>query len=393
MPRWLNQRALVVGGFVAVAILGFFAVRWLAEPAEGQSTKSLSAAWGEAIQKFGIEPVFPPEEDLAVGDVLAVIIQDNDPLPEKRTDSQSLEADAIDFRTPFLKRSVKLAHVDVRQELEDAYAMLSIFPAVVNVQMSDKPPADPAVKLPPQLSVVRAFTKEVLQSHLPLAAFASLKTAANSNAAGGLSANQGSASFGASNQGYEEFHLSDVSTYGLPSARALEQLNKYCANQRTKDDCQEATVRRHLQPLIGDRIFTKYLNPQGNEFNAVEVGIVIVSRVYLARSIVHRRRHGRAQSGSFFAWLFPETGSKTEGVTPEQPAPTPAPSAGNATTDDALKKRIEDLEKQVARMRTGGGLSSQSSSSDESEFDTGRLDRPVAFGLRFVRYEFSKDEK
>src|SRR5437016_2833102 len=87
---WPKTWALYVAGFVVAAAAGFFFLRWLLnEPPANPSTKSLAAAWGEAIQTFAIEPVFPPEEDLAVGDVLAVIVQDNDPHPEKRSDAHS----------------------------------------------------------------------------------------------------------------------------------------------------------------------------------------------------------------------------------------------------------------------------------------------------------------
>ncbi len=394
-PPWSKAWLLYVAGFVVVATAGFFFLRWLVnEPPANPSTKSLAAAWGEAIQTFGIEPIFPPEEDLVVGDVLAVILQDNDPHPVKRSDahSETLEAESIDFRTPFLKRTVKLAHVDVRLELEKNYAKLSTFPGSAAASSTA---AGADAKSPPG-GVLREFTKDVLESNLPRAAFASLKSAANRNVAGAIITNeQASASYGGSNQGYEEFQLSEVSTYGLPSARALDQLNTYCAEQA--DDCRKSTVRKHLQPLIGDRIFAKYLDPQGKEFNAVDVGIVIVSRVYLARSIVHRRREGRLQSGGFFASLFSNAGERTNTTTPEQPPPPPPVSGGTAsqgTPEEALKKRLDELEKQVARMRTGTGFSTQSSASAKSAFDTGRLDRPVAFGYRFVRFEFSKaDEK
>ena len=155
---WPKTALLYAAGFVVVAAAGFFFLRWLVnEPPANPSTKTLAAAWGEAIQTFGIEPVFPPEEDLAVGDVLAIILQDNDPVPVKRSDAQSetLEAEPIDFRTPFLTRAVKLAHVDVRQEQEDNYAMLATFPA-----------AAAAGRTQPG-GVVRLFTKEVLESNLP----------------------------------------------------------------------------------------------------------------------------------------------------------------------------------------------------------------------------------
>jgi len=105
-----------------------------------------------------------------------------------------------------------------------------------------------------------------------------------------------------------------------------------------------------------------------------------VNRVYLARSIVHRRTDGRAQSGSFFGSLFQSSENK-----PDKPAES---GETGSSADAALKKRIDELEKQVASMRTGGGFSSQTSASAESAFDTGRLPRPVAFGFRYVAYDF-----
>lgn len=375
MPPWLNMKALYVVAFVAVGIAGFFFIRWLtSEPPEIPSSKSLAAAWGEVIQQFKIEPVFPPEEDLVVGDVLAYVVADNDPAPVE----QGVAVDTIDYRLPFLNRGVKLDHVNVRQELEGNYGGFSAFPDAPVA--GDKQPTSGDATTLPQGNVVRLFTKDVLESNLPRAVFARLKSSVSNSAAGGIVANdQASARYGRSNEGFEEFQLGDVSTYGLPSARALLKLEKHCTDSLTKDVCQEATVRKHLRRVVGDRIFRKYLNRQGEEVYAIEVGLVIVNRVYLARSIVHRRTDGRAQSGSFFGSLFQSSENKAK----------PAESGETGSSADAaLKKRIDELEKQVASMKTGGGLSSQTSASAESAFDTGRLPRPVAFGFRYVAYDF-----
>ncbi|SRR6266404_2348510 len=389
MPKWINQRALLAAGLVVVLIAGFFALRWLGrESAESvigaKSSKSIAAAWADAILQFAIQPVFPPEEDLTVGDVLAYVVADNDPDPRVR----ERQVDTIDERTPFLQRAVKVAHVNVRKKLQDTYAELPIFPGSVNVLVSDKQSPNPEMKSAPP--VARLFLGEVPESHLPRVAIPSLKTEGKNSAAGGIAVSgQGSASFGGSNEGSEEFHLSEVSTYGLPSARAMESLNEYC--KETKDDCRESTVRRYLQPIVGDRIYAKILDPQGKEFYPIQVGLVVVSRVYLARSIVHRRREGRAQNVGLFGSLF-GAGNKVDDATPEPPTATPSGGGGNAATDDSLIKRVDELEKQLARMRTGAGVSSRSSASSESAFDTGQLVRPVAVGFRYVQFQFPKDE-
>jgi hypothetical protein len=340
MVDWLKHKALPVVGFVVVMVVGFFTLRWMVSaPPDSQPLKNLEVAWGDAIGQFKIEPVFPPEEDLAVGDVLAYVIEDKDVLAPFCTlpGSRQRSSAEIDFRTPSLKRSVKLAHVDVKKELEEFYAKLAVFPGTLKAPADDKQPPSTEPKLPTS-GVARLFSREVLESDLPRAAFARLKSYANTSAAGAISADsQASARYGGSHQGSEEFQLSEVSTYGLPSARALEQLKKYCSDERTKDDCRESTVRQHLRHIIGDRIFVKILDPEGNEVYAVDVGIVIVSRVYLARSIVHRRRTGRAESGGLFASWFAGAGSRSASQAQEQPPSPPSEGSARTATDDALR--------------------------------------------------------
>ena len=149
-----------------------------------------------------MSPIFPPEEDLVVGDVLAVVVRDVD------IDSH-VQTDAIAGRA-FVNRSVKLAHVDVSRALDAAYQNLPVFPATVGTVV------------PLRSGVARAFSDAVLLTNLPRAAFPRLKIQGLSSAAGGISAGgSGSASYGAGSQRVEEFELSDVRAYGLPSVAAL----------------------------------------------------------------------------------------------------------------------------------------------------------------------------
>jgi hypothetical protein len=382
-PQWLNRSVIGIAAVAVVAVAGFFVIRWLiSAPTEFQPRKDIEVAWGDAIGQFKIEPVFPPEEDLTVGDVFAYVT-------DEQVFSRFLFVDpkSIDKRTPSVKRSAKIAHVDLREELEKTYAELAVFPAALKFPVKEAPGAGQGASPPP--SVGRLFAKgQVLESDLPRAAFARLRGSFSATAAGALTYNeQAQASLGGSSQGTEEFQLGEVSTYGLPGARALKKLHEYCNKDGTKDDCNESTYRRYLWPILGDRVDVKNLDQNGNEVYAVDIRLVIVNRVYLARSIVHRRLTGRSEAGGFFADLF------SGGKGGSDPPPQEQPSSQNATTaptDETLRKQIEDLQKQVLRMQNGGGLSAQRSASDESEFDTGRLDRPVAFGFRYVVYDPSK---
>jgi hypothetical protein len=372
MPKWPETLG-IVGALVVGAVILFFSIRSLSS-APTESREDIEVAWGDAIGRFKIEPVFPPEEDVAVGDVLAYVVDD------KIGDPKS-----IDKRTPSVKRSVKIAHVDVRDELETTYSELDAFPAALKSPVNEAPGAGHQGETP--RSVGRSFkTGRVLESDLPRAAFARLKGSFSATAGGALTANgQAQASFGGSSQGTQEFKLSEVSTYGLPSSRALKKLHEYCKEGSNKDDCNEATYRQYLWPILGDRIYLKNLDLSGKDVYAVDIRLVIVNRVYLARSIVHRRLIGDSEGGGFFAGLLSGGTGRTDHPAPqEQP---PSPNASTAPTDETLRKKIEGLEKQVSDMQYGGGLSAQRSRSDESEFDTGMLDRPVAFGFRYVMYD------
>jgi hypothetical protein len=288
---------------------------------------------------------------------------------------------------------VKLAHVDVRQQLEEAYGKLPAFPNL-EAKAGDKSSSDrDATSSIPVSRVNRQFTKEVLESNLPRAAFTSLKIQGINSAAFGLAAKVQSTGYGASSQGLEELHLVGVSTYGLPSARALGLLKAYCSDEKTRDDCRETTVRRHLRQIVGDRIHSKYVDPQGKEYHPIEVEIVIVNRVYLARSIMHLRRAGSAQGGTVHVMAPRGQDDGKADKEPSTPAGSTAQGTGaDATSYAALKKRVEEVEKQLSRARAGATVSYASSTDSESALNES-LDRPVAFGYRSVRYEFTNDEK
>ena len=119
------KRILLTAGVALVSVVAIVVgVRWLAQqgPPEGKTEDlSLEAQWNKTIRRLGIEPVFPPEEDLAVGDLFAAVVEDDDEDP-------TIAKEKVGPSTPFLGKSVKLAHIDVRQDLEDAYAALPVFP-------------------------------------------------------------------------------------------------------------------------------------------------------------------------------------------------------------------------------------------------------------------------
>jgi hypothetical protein len=178
--------------------VGYLTVRWLTPeplPSAETATPDLEAAWNETISRLGIDPVYPPEEDLMVGDLLARVIADEpDPSVAKKS--------KLDSQSPFLRRTVKIAHIDLRDQLDLVYAMITVFPAAASPQRAQDSEQSVPSKIHPTSS--REFAHEVALSELPHAAFPSLKIQGLNNASVGVSAGRrGSATFGADNRGIE----------------------------------------------------------------------------------------------------------------------------------------------------------------------------------------------
>lgn len=373
MPQW---KSLLAGTAAIIVVLGagYAAVRWLTpEPIViiSQAVPSLEAEWNNTIARLGIDPVYPPEEDLMVGDLLAIVVSDEE-------DPNETKNNKLDATSPILRRAVKLAHIDLRQELGKAYSMLTMFPAAASPQVGSNPVSGQ--------SGPRVFTGELPKGELPYAAFPSLKIQADNSAAFGLSVpGRGSAKFGAGNQGLEELHLTDVRTYGLPSARALEALTAYCTNEKTSNDCLEPTARKHLERVVGSRIYNMYADDKGTNRFGVKIEVALVNRVYLTSSILHVRRIGSAQGGGLRARAKPEQPGP-------QPAPQPAAQAPARNDIDELKQRLKDVEAQLSKTSPGGVLTFESESGSEILLKE-TFDRPIAIGIRTVRFDFPEQSQ
>jgi Na+/H+-dicarboxylate symporter len=81
------RRLLAWGARLVAAAAAVFAivvgVRWLAafqpKPQSDGQNSSLEAQWNSTIRRLGvnIEPVYPPQEDLSVGDLFATVVEDD----------------------------------------------------------------------------------------------------------------------------------------------------------------------------------------------------------------------------------------------------------------------------------------------------------------------------
>ncbi|MBK1661967.1 hypothetical protein [Paracraurococcus ruber] len=247
-PRWhaaLAAGLVLAGGAAAILLL----VRPFEAPPPPIETVDVATAWADSIARLGIEPVFPPTEDLQVGDLWAV-------------------ADA-GGRSPLLSRAVRLARLDLRPDILAAQRGAPVFAATAPGR-----PEEPARGLD-------RFEAEVPPGEriaLRIAAFPgisirhSVKAAARAGAAGGLL--DGSRTGAAT----EEITIRTAETYGVDAGEGYGRLVAFCAEPRTALYCDEGFARQVLEAVFGPQIVA-----------AASIRLTLVVRVFLTRELTQRR--------------------------------------------------------------------------------------------------------
>jgi hypothetical protein len=368
---WLPSRRIVLGaaGFVVIAVAIVLCVMLLTRPSpQPLSLADVEKQWRNAVSRYGIEPVFPPEEDFAVGDLFVEVVDDTDP-------DQSVTRVQSSFRS----RSVKVDHIDVREQLEKLYSIVPVFGDVAPIAAPGAPPG----------------LFEGVRHALPIAALPDVNAsnAAAAGAGGGLTGGLlGIFGFAGSSQAQEKTAFRSMVTYGLTSVPAEKALDEYCDDPTTKHNCTEAVARRHLRSIVGPRADAQYVDPQNplKSKYALTIRFFMVSRVYLTSGIVNQTQLARAVGGGGTLSLDP--GASQPGTAAVQT--TPAASGGDtaAATPAAVQQRLDALEKQVNGLRQGGAASYASSYDRGFAMDQ-TFARPVAIGFRSVTYDLKPSQQ
>lgn len=339
----LRRGGLAAGGLVALLLFTFFVYRWVA-PVPNE--KTVAQQWNEAISRLGIEPIYPPQEDIAVGDVFVLITED------ALTDVA---------KEPLAGRAFKLWHLDLTQKLEQTYADMYKFPET---------PDPPEVGKPWKFSSssTSVFKPGSPRGDLPLVLFPGFTIASTRNA--NLSANApewfgGIFGGSAASETTTEVRISAAESYGLPGLVAEAELIKFCEDAVLKVQCTQAEARKQMSIVVGGKIFeqvedskTKKLKPR------YSVEIALVSRIFLTRSMYTTIR----RTGS---------GSASASSNDVKAGSTTAPGSGQSVDAAKPESATPNVPGVTSSLQFGN-------SSVISTVDT--LQRPVAFGYRSVRW-------
>lgn len=343
--RWLGP---LVGALGSVVLAGLV-VLWTASTPEERTANDIIADWNRTISKLGIEPVFPPEEDIYVGDIFAVVTADHlDNNPGKRAPAESTAVSTLSASNPLLNRAVKIDHVDMTQTLKEFYGQLPVFSTTTS-----RPAADRDIW--PQTSDVDPFIASP-HKFLSLAAFPAFTIKTSNTGSGDLELPLiGRLRFSRDRKDSEELEIVFAETYGVPTVVAAAILAKYCQDPYSQSACIEQNVRDHLSFLMGSAV--KDLLPNSRNYR-FEVQLHFVYRAYLTRAINRR----------LAATVAREANS-------ERATPPAAPGATAASPG------------QPSTAAPGIDASGKFQSDRQSSLDRA-FQRPIVFGYRAVKKSF-----
>ena len=373
--RWLSRNWLWIGpGLgVLVSVVVFAGVILVGmRPTTQDSEADLIADWNRTISKLGIEPVFPPEEDIYVGDLFAVVTQDRleGAGSPSRGGQKSTAADGLQS-TAMLGRAIKLDHTNLTAILIEYYKNFPVFS-----DTTKRPAVERDVwEQSPQDEI---FTNKSPRKLLALAAFPGFSIKHSRAASGDVSASWlGRLRTSLERNDSEELQIPFAETYGIPTMLASGLLESYCRDPFTREVCTDKNLRKHLAFVLGDKVREK-MSPTSGEFRYV-VQIELVNRVYLTRAI--NRRRSTANSNE--AGLTPRT----------SPAKDPSPPAVQGVNAAAIPG-ASPLPSNEAKLPadTALVLGSSGKSQDGNDVSLDRtFQRPIVFGYRAVRFSFDEE--
>ncbi|MDR4307965.1 hypothetical protein IHQ68_15190 [Chelatococcus sambhunathii] len=365
----LRKRVLAFAAVLALIVGGFVLARWASQPSLAPD-KPVAQQWIEAVSQFGLEPVYPPQEDFVVGDILAFITADR---------KRYVEAD------PLPLRAVKLWNADLSAELKETYSATYRFPAT-----SERPANEKSIWKQPARESASIFETPFERRDMPLALLPGFTIA--TKRAGDLDASGLSAVVGLRASGAKSVQVSveGVETYGVPALYAEAALLKFCGNERFKNVCTDKGMRAQLSMIVGSDICEMMpAGPKGKTTPRFSVELGLVARVYLARSV-----QTFLEDGSSVTLSGSSTGQAALPSPPSPPAQLATPP--DAAAESARKSEQTIIDEKLSAQRasitqreatTAPGVQSVVQRGDSSRIAINQvLQRPVAIGFRSVRY-------
>jgi hypothetical protein len=367
---WLRRSALVLGLALLFVAAATFIQRWTKAPSAASETRSVIEQWKATMMRIGLEPVYPPNEDVFVGDIYVVVTWDND----------------VGEKSPLIGKSVNVARIDMTKELEKAYRSGYSFPDTLPKPQTEGTP------WPQKAAPASIFAPAVERKHLPLVVLPGFTIARvrQASAGGGWLSGAFSALGAVEGAGEStiELKIPNAETYGVPSLVAGKYLEDFCKDTASRGVCTQQGARNELLSNVGSEVtdLVKCPDPAKDPCRKdyrLDIEILLINRVYMTRSIETVTR----DSSSFGAQAkvaakVSEELRQMQAAAPPAPAPNAPPAEVDAARRalEAHKTRLDALAAQLSA--APGAAASLHSSDANSVGITQTLLRPVVIGYR-----------
>lgn len=233
----------------------------------------LPKRWNESIRRLGITPVYPPQEDIYVGDIIAEIVDSGHKFKSLPGD---LESEA------FIGRYVKVSQIP---DLRGYLSLKSEAPYFGdNAWQEDK---SKLALSQPRTEVANDGTTSGLQVKDVL--FPVIKIERREGISG-LLRNIG---FGGARADVEEIELQNVQTYAINPFHAQYALIKFCAGPTTQLFCSDEYIREKLSYILGRDILKSAETKDCGLRYIYDVRLLVVRQAFLTRGVRITNGRGR----------------------------------------------------------------------------------------------------
>jgi hypothetical protein len=362
------------------------------DPEKNPEHCDLSIAWRHSISKLGIRPLYPPSEDIHVGDVYLVLVP---PPPEFRRAAPYSNSG----------RHVRVHRYDMSKEIDAFYRKTPVFsakgPLVERDQNGNSPPlADDSL-----LTDASVFIPNGARRELPIVAFPTLEIEYKTSKGAAVSflgfPNNAQASRTTNSK--EVIRIPEAESYGVPATEAIRKLEEFCI----KGGCGEERARYVLEAAVGREIAGEKDNCKQYVY---DIEIQLINQVTLTRAIFHEKSGGSNLDAKFAlamevqhslndvkaqvaAIAEVERSSQQEGDEgPAQVAVQTAVLAAQRQALDAERARLEHLLSSVSKGGTRIAAVVREDRNDSIMLHH-TFERPVAIGFDRVSFVAKSAER
>ncbi|MFS0757498.1 hypothetical protein ABC383_22745 [Noviherbaspirillum sp. 1P10PC] len=274
----------------------------------------IAKAWVKTMQSYQIKPVYPPTEDIHVGDIYGIrarpsVIQTNKSVGETKKEALEKTSEQTQDKTPeqtpekkdesILWNAIKIDHASLVYELNKYYNMVPNVTQDSHESASQLTASNTGKKTS---ALPKTFWQTNNVALLPIMVFPTFSTnsADRANVSAGLLGKLSGWMRLSGNRSSEvSMRIQEGYTYGVPAVQAYNALDTYCQDKDSGKNC--------------DHLFVRDLISNLSEKNVPDLTkVAIVSRVFLAKRIEY------SSSDSRFISSFAGVGTKLDSVLKRQ---------------------------------------------------------------------------